>query len=156
MRKDPLVHSYIPHNSTNLRMSMVQQARLTRDGRLCARIRPGKWQFSDRIPRHFCDHGKRPADTCGEPVWPPAHTASLTNYPSHESRVKLKSDPALVLQLRSTSRSSLFPSSAARPFTLRPTLSRRNAWLHHEKRLPTSSAKRCSYFDAPPAESTKK
>lgn len=54
------VHSHIPHNPTNLRMSMVRQTRLTRDGRLCARIRAGKRQFPDRIPRHFCDHGKRP------------------------------------------------------------------------------------------------
>lgn len=150
------VHSHIPHNSTNLRMSMVRQARLTRDGRLCARIRPAKWQFSDRISWHFCDHGKRPAIHAASRSGPLLTQPQLTDNPSHELRAKSKSDPALALQPPSTSRSSLFPSSAARQSTLRLTPSRRSAWLRRGKRSPTSSAKRCSYFDVQPVENTKK
>lgn len=41
------------------RMLMVLREQLDRDGRLCARFRPGKWQLSHRIPWHLCHHGKR-------------------------------------------------------------------------------------------------
>lgn len=71
---------------------MVLQTQLIRDGRLRARFRSSKWQLSDRVSRHFCDHGEHPREPPCDKAAPLPQPDPLINIlkPRIEGKVEIR------------------------------------------------------------------